>query len=32
MAQNPDIIVTFTETRRNPMKPGEKYIIEIESV
>lgn len=32
MAQNPDIIVTFTETRRNQMKPGEKYIIEIESV
>lgn len=32
MAANPDIIVTFTETRRNQMKPGEKYIIEIESV
>lgn len=32
MAENPDIIVTFTETRREQMKPGEKYIIEIESV
>lgn len=32
MAQNPDIIVSFTEKRRNQMKPGEKYIIEIESV
>lgn len=32
MAENHDIIVTFTETRRNQMKPGEKYIIEIESV
>lgn len=32
MAENPNIIVTFTETRREQMKPGEKYIIEIESV